>query len=1141
MFNGRLKKIINSVFATFFISFLAAILINYVLFESTFAQTAEDYFQQGKSALEHNQLTEAHNNFQSALGLDPNHQGANLFFALTRILMISKSTAFNTLLDRAGVSSSGRDILNWTADFTRDAEGRIILPENTPTGEELQSFLKDNILPEITGALGNLSKVTSSYQTHYRWIFESGSGSVSSPNILTDYTKNWDFNELVGAKITLAGSTTEYTIIWNDAHTIQVSPNWSVSSGTYNYEIYDSIEIDYGDALVIKGLLYSVKSAINIISSYNVNIDIDTIFSLYNKRILSIQDHIINASTDLLKLLPTPQLSQAKSDLSDAISTLQSAINFIWSEGDSQEDDLFIIEDPGEEIFWRNLFDDINNSLGGTTYIRALEEYLNLKQFFDSPKNLRGFLPTFRGLFIIRDSFPDPTFGGILPNMTQNKLNQEIEEACILVGPLPGLVAYDDFSFPYIDKSKWREGVWVREIDNQKLVIKQITPNPIVIGSYPFAESNSLTFFDPESINTVQADISIVNYNLVNQGYVRARIGGRWYNDGTPGEGMTGDIWAAVELRASPTGLTANCGVTKMNNADGTSWTDIAWKTFSTVPTLGISYTLYISFDGNNTFTFKIGTETITLGPSEGVPTKAGGTKMPFKGIGTRASISNNTSSAFVSATFDNVEKNGALYDDFSSPTIDNTKWINYEFVREISDGQLKLKVRSSSAYTSSVFNRLRFLDPNSINFIQAKFKPIAFNNPQEADIKTRIIGHFYNDGTFGGGYLGEINAGVYIGYGIGVGGTEPKAGWFIGSYRDTAGNIPFLIASGVFNKTISMNTTYTLFLGWDGRNFIFKIDDEVVYYTPHGEILPPRYPWKEIGTRVLYPDGKEATIEVLIDDVMVGGPWTPKLLDPSGTVRTPTPMYVWEAVSGATSYRLYVNDSAGPNPKINQVFTSSETHCPSGFGECWVIPYTNLSQGDATWWVQASNSIGDSPWSIGMNFYVDLTSIPTPGKAILISPSGTISDNTPTYTWYAVPGATQYYLWVKDSTGDKIKQWFTASDAGCPTGTGVCSVTPSTQLANGTAIWWIQTYGTGGYGEWSEGMNFYVIPGCKGDFDGDGDVDNNDLSVFAADFGRTNCSSGFPCKGDFDGDGDVDGSDLAVFASEFGRTDCPR
>ena len=66
-----------------------------------------------------------------------------------------------------------------------------------------------------------------------------------------------------------------------------------------------------------------------------------------------------------------------------------------------------------------------------------------------------------------------------------------------------------------------------------------------------------------------------------------------------------------------------------------------------------------------------------------------------------------------------------------------------------------------------------------------------------------------------------------------------------------------------------------------------------------------------------------------------------------------------------------------------------------------------------------------------------------------------------------------------------------------------------------------------------------FVEP-CEGDFNSDGDVDGSDLAVFAADFGRTDCSSGPPCEGDFDSDGDVDGSDLAVFAGDFGRTDCP-
>jgi hypothetical protein len=60
----------------------------------------------------------------------------------------------------------------------------------------------------------------------------------------------------------------------------------------------------------------------------------------------------------------------------------------------------------------------------------------------------------------------------------------------------------------------------------------------------------------------------------------------------------------------------------------------------------------------------------------------------------------------------------------------------------------------------------------------------------------------------------------------------------------------------------------------------------------------------------------------------------------------------------------------------------------------------------------------------------------------------------------------------------------------------------------------------------------------CEGDFEPDGDVDGSDLAVFAADFGRTDCSN--DCEGDFNSDGDVDGSDLAIFAADFGRTDCP-
>jgi hypothetical protein len=62
----------------------------------------------------------------------------------------------------------------------------------------------------------------------------------------------------------------------------------------------------------------------------------------------------------------------------------------------------------------------------------------------------------------------------------------------------------------------------------------------------------------------------------------------------------------------------------------------------------------------------------------------------------------------------------------------------------------------------------------------------------------------------------------------------------------------------------------------------------------------------------------------------------------------------------------------------------------------------------------------------------------------------------------------------------------------------------------------------------------------CMGDLDNDRDVDDSDLALFAANFGRTDCHTNPPCNGDIDDDGDMGGSDLAVFSMDFGRTDCP-
>jgi hypothetical protein len=195
-------------------------------------------------------------------------------------------------------------------------------------------------------------------------------------------------------------------------------------------------------------------------------------------------------------------------------------------------------------------------------------------------------------------------------------------------------------------------------------------------------------------------------------------------------------------------------------------------------------------------------------------------------------------------------------------------------------------------------------------------------------------------------------------------------------------------------------------------------------------------------------------------------------LASPSGVISDTTPAYTWNAVTNATYYYLWVNDSTGN--KIKTWHTAAAAGCASGTGTCSVTPATTLASGAGKWWIQTWNPSGYGLWSAPMGFTVSSSTVPP--AATLVAPSGAISDTTPTYTWNAVANATYYYLWVNDSSGNKIKTWYTAAAAGCSSGTGTCSVTPAKTLAGGAGRWWIQTWNPSGYGPWSAVKNFSVI-----------------------------------------------------------------
>jgi len=397
--------------------------------------------------------------------------------------------------------------------------------------------------------------------------------------------------------------------------------------------------------------------------------------------------------------------------------------------------------------------------------------------------------------------------------------------------------------------------------------MRHASPSPAAIPGYNYWDANSLSFVDPTSVISMQVEVTILEANITSQGKTAARLTGLWYNDGTAGGGRIGDIVGEVSLVKDSTGLYAAWDVVKLTSTDGIAGSVLGSGKFTTPISAGTAYTLYVSYDsGLNQFTFKVGTEATTFGRV--VFRHRRRCERPRRLFGTRVDVSNSASSGYIAAAFDNVYKNGSPYEDFSSLVIDQTKWNDYEFTREVSGGKLRSKTRSSAGSSAFINNESQLRNPLTIHALQAKVTPVDFQNPQGLFQAGGISGTFYNDGTSGQGFIGDVVGEVYIG----GNGASPVAGWRVYKYTNAEGTATTGLASGVFNTPVNLGNTYTLFFAWDGKKLSLKFENEEAYYTPATSINQVKIPFKRVRT-VVYPEAskKEATIETLFDDVMIG------------------------------------------------------------------------------------------------------------------------------------------------------------------------------------------------------------------------------------------------------------------------------
>jgi hypothetical protein len=207
--------------------------------------------------------------------------------------------------------------------------------------------------------------------------------------------------------------------------------------------------------------------------------------------------------------------------------------------------------------------------------------------------------------------------------------------------------------------------------------------------------------------------------------------------------------------------------------------------------------------------------------------------------------------------------------------------------------------------------------------------------------------------------------------------------------------------------------------------------------------------------------------------------PLPPRALNPVGSISNPTPLFRISRSAGATHYTIWVNDAsvANTNTKYSMLVSMSaaELGCAYG-GTCSFTPTVPLAPGAGKWWVRASNALGSSTWSPARNFVLPgAPAVPTEAP-VLVAPLGTVEPAAPAFTWKGVPDATAYELWVNDNSGVRLKQMYTAHEAGCSSGMS-CSVSPAVDVGTGAINWWVRIRAAGGFGPWSVRGSFNIGP----------------------------------------------------------------
>ncbi len=304
-------------------------------------------------------LNQAAAHFTSAIALSKSDPEANMLLAIVNLVKLQKEAAFQTLLTQLGVVDTSPDPELPNYTIVEDVNGKELFAAGANSSQGIE-YLKTVARPRLLATVAMLEKIT----------------STTFLATLPDHMR-----------------------------------------------LTDSLYVDYGDVVMLRGGCKVLLAFIDIFESYNLISPLQDLSDMSSVGTLDAQ-HLADALGGLLKFSGSDKRASIKTNLQSAIALYNQGSLHIRTKRPQLRDSSHLFplrENPTNEADVRVNLDKINRCIGGTTIVENGWSF-NAGKLLTGTLSLRDLSPNFKGDKIIKGSVLKPDLGGALVGATVNKV-----------------------------------------------------------------------------------------------------------------------------------------------------------------------------------------------------------------------------------------------------------------------------------------------------------------------------------------------------------------------------------------------------------------------------------------------------------------------------------------------------------------------------------------------------------------------------------------------------------------------------------------------------------------------------------------------------------------------------------------------